>query len=57
LPWELGLAEAQQTLVMNDLKTESWWNVMGNETGRDVAVACLLGVEEFGFVNCSISSI
>ena len=50
LPWELGIAEAQQTLVMNDLRSRIVLECDGQmKTGRDVAVACLLGAEEFGF--------
>ncbi|SDV99920.1 glutamate synthase (NADPH) large subunit [Marininema mesophilum] len=50
LPWEMGLAEAHQTLLLNDLRDrvvlESDGKIM---TGRDVVVAALLGAEEFGF--------
>ena len=50
LPWELGIAEAQQTLVLNDLRGRVVIECDGQlKTGRDVAVACLLGAEEFGF--------
>ena len=50
LPWELGIAEAQQTLVLNDLRNRVVLECDGQmKTGRDVAVACLLGAEEFGF--------
>ena len=50
LPWELGIAEAQQTLVMNDLRNRIVLECDGQmKTGRDVAIACLLGAEEFGF--------
>ena len=50
LPWELGIAEAQQTLVMNNLRSRVVVECDGQlKTGRDVAVACLLGAEEFGF--------
>ena len=50
LPWELGVAEAQQTLVMNDLRSRIVLECDGQmKTGRDVAIACLLGAEEFGF--------
>jgi glutamate synthase (ferredoxin) len=50
LPWELGVAEAQQTLVMNDLRSRIILECDGQmKTGRDVAIACLLGAEEFGF--------
>jgi glutamate synthase domain-containing protein 2/glutamate synthase domain-containing protein 1/glutamate synthase domain-containing protein 3 len=49
-PWELGLAETQQVLVMNDLRGRIRVQVDGKlSTGRDVAVAALLGAEEFGF--------
>ncbi len=50
IPWELGLAETQQTLVMNDLRSRVRLQVDGKlQTGRDVAIAALLGAEEFGF--------
>ena len=50
LPWELGLAEAQQTLVLNNLRSRVILECDGQlKTGRDVAIACLLGAEEFGF--------
>ena len=50
LPWELGIAEAQQTLVLNDLRSRIVLECNGQmKTGRDVAIACLLGAEEFGF--------
>ena len=50
LPWELGLAETHQTLVLNDLRGRVAVQTDGNiRTGRDVAVACLLGAEEWGF--------
>ena len=50
LPWELGIAEAQQTLVLNDLRSRVVIECDGQlKTGRDVAIACLLGAEEFGF--------
>ncbi|MBI4877955.1 MAG: glutamate synthase large subunit [Acidobacteria bacterium] len=49
-PWELGLAETQQVLVMNDLRGRTRLQTDGKlQTGRDVAVAALLGAEEFGF--------
>ena len=49
-PWELGLAETQQTLVMNDLRGRIRVQTDGKlSTGRDVAIAALLGAEEFGF--------
>ncbi len=50
LPWELGLAETQQTLVMNGLRGRVVVQTDGQlKTGRDVAIAALLGAEEFGF--------
>ena len=55
LPWELGLAETQQTLVENGLRTRIRVECDGQlKTGRDVAVACLLGAEEFGFGTISL---
>ena len=50
LPWELGLAETQQTLVLNGLRSRVVVECDGQlKTARDVATACLLGAEEFGF--------
>ncbi|MBR4398746.1 MAG: glutamate synthase large subunit [Fibrobacter sp.] len=50
LPWELGIAEAEQTLVLNDLRGRIKLQVDGQlKTGRDIVVAALLGAEEFGF--------
>ena len=50
LPWELGLAEAQQTLVKNGLRGRIKVQVDGQlKTGRDIMIAALLGAEEFGF--------
>ncbi len=50
VPWELGLAETHQTLVLNDLRGRIRVETDGQlKTGRDVAVAALLGAEEFGF--------
>src|SRR5947208_12740772 len=50
LPWELGVAETQQTLVMNGLRGRIVLQADGQmKTGRDVVVAALLGAEEFGF--------
>ena len=50
VPWELGLAETQQVLVMNDLRGRIRVQTDGKlQTGRDVAIAALLGAEEFGF--------
>jgi glutamate synthase (NADPH/NADH) large chain len=55
LPWELGVAEAQQTLVMNDLRNRVRLECDGQlKTGRDVAIACLLGAEEFGFATAPL---
>ncbi|MGB3608080.1 MAG: glutamate synthase large subunit [Psychroserpens sp.] len=55
LPWELGIAEAQQTLVMNDLRNRIVLECDGQlKTGRDVAIACLLGAEEFGFATAPL---
>ena len=50
IPWELGLAETQQVLVMNDLRSRVRLQTDGKlQTGRDVVIAALLGAEEFGF--------
>jgi glutamate synthase domain-containing protein 2/glutamate synthase domain-containing protein 1/glutamate synthase domain-containing protein 3 len=50
IPWELGLAETQQVLVMNDLRGRIRVQTDGKlQTGRDVTIAALLGAEEFGF--------
>ncbi len=50
LPWELGLAEAHQTLILNNLRSRIVVETDGQlKTGRDVVVAALLGAEEFGF--------
>ena len=50
IPWEIGLAEAHQTLVLNDLRSRVTLETDGQlKTGRDVVVAALLGAEEFGF--------
>jgi glutamate synthase (ferredoxin) len=50
LPWELGLAETHQTLVLNNLRSRIAVETDGQmKTGRDVAIATLLGAEEFGF--------
>ena len=55
LPWELGIAEAQQTLVMNNLRNRVVVECDGQlKTGRDVAIACLLGAEEFGFATAPL---
>ncbi len=50
VPWEIGLAETQQTLVMNDLRGRIRVQTDGGlKTGRDVAIAALLGADEYGF--------
>lgn len=50
LPWELGLAETHQTLVLNDLRSRVTLETDGQiKTGRDIAIAALLGAEEYGF--------
>jgi glutamate synthase domain-containing protein 2/glutamate synthase domain-containing protein 1/glutamate synthase domain-containing protein 3 len=50
MPWEIGLAETQQTLVRNDLRGRIRVQTDGGlKTGRDVAIAALLGADEFGF--------
>ncbi len=55
LPWELGLAETQQTLLMNDLRGRIVVQADGQlKTGRDVAIAALLGAEEFGFATAAL---
>lgn len=54
-PWELGLAETQQVLVMNDLRGRIRVETDGQlKTGRDVAIAALLGAEEFGFASSAL---
>ncbi|WP_433386591.1 glutamate synthase large subunit [Micromonospora sp. KLBMP9576] len=54
-PWELGLAEAQQTLLLNKLRDRVTVQVDGQlKTGRDVLVAALLGAEEFGFATAPL---
>jgi len=55
LPWELGVAEAQQTLILNNLRNRVILECDGQlKTGRDVAIACLLGAEEFGFATAPL---
>jgi len=50
VPWEIGLAETQQTLVLNDLRSRIWVQTDGQlKTGRDVVIAALLGADEVGF--------
>jgi glutamate synthase (NADPH/NADH) large chain len=57
IPWELGLSETQQVLVMNDLRSRVRLQVDGKlQTGRDVAIAALLGAEEFGFATMPLIS-
>jgi glutamate synthase (ferredoxin) len=54
-PWELGLAETHQTLVLNNLRSRIYVETDGQlKTGRDVAVAALLGAEEFGFATAPL---
>ena len=54
-PWELGIAETNQTLLLNDLRSRVVLEVDGQlKTGRDVAIACLLGGEEFGFASAPL---
>src|SRR5437870_3161638 len=55
IPWELGLAETQQVLVLNDLRGRIVVQTDGQlKTGRDVAIAALLGAEEFGFASAPL---
>jgi glutamate synthase domain-containing protein 2/glutamate synthase domain-containing protein 1/glutamate synthase domain-containing protein 3 len=57
LPWELGLAEAQQVLLLNDLRSRIKVQTDGKlQTGRDVVIAALLGAEEFGFATMPLIS-
>jgi glutamate synthase domain-containing protein 2/glutamate synthase domain-containing protein 1/glutamate synthase domain-containing protein 3 len=57
IPWELGLAETHQVLVMNDLRGRIRVQTDGKlQTGRDVAIAALLGAEEFGFSTAPLVS-
>ena len=58
LPWELGLAETHQTLVLNNLRSRIAVETDGQlKTGRDVAIAALLGAEEFGFATAPLVSV
>ena len=58
LPWELGVAETQQVLVLNDLRGRIVVQTDGQlKTGRDVAIACLLGAEEFGMATAPLISL
>src|SRR5436189_4024824 len=55
IPWELGLAETHQVLVMNNLRSRIIVQTDGQlKTGRDVVVAALLGAEEFGFATSAL---
>jgi glutamate synthase (NADPH/NADH) large chain/glutamate synthase (ferredoxin) len=55
VPWEIGLAETQQTLVLNDLRSRVWVQVDGQmKTGRDVVIAALLGADEVGFATAPL---
>jgi glutamate synthase domain-containing protein 3 len=57
LPWELGLAETQQVLLLNDLRSRIRVQTDGKlSTGRDVVIAALLGAEEFGFATAPLVS-
>jgi len=58
LPWELGLAETHQTLVLNNLRSRIVVETDGQlKTGRDVAIAALLGAEEFGFATAPLVAV
>jgi glutamate synthase (NADPH) large chain len=58
IPWELGLAETQQVLLLNDLRSRVRLQTDGKlQTGRDVVVGALLGAEEFGFATTPLISI
>ena len=55
LPWELGLAETHQTLIQNGLRSRVVLETDGKlMSGRDVAIACMLGAEEFGFATAPL---
>jgi glutamate synthase domain-containing protein 2/glutamate synthase domain-containing protein 1/glutamate synthase domain-containing protein 3 len=55
IPWELGLAETQQVLVLNDLRSRIIVQTDGQlKTGRDVVIAAMLGAEEFGFASAPL---
>jgi glutamate synthase (NADPH/NADH) large chain len=55
LPWELGLAETHQTLVLNDLRSRVRLETDGQlKTGRDIVIAAMLGAEEFGFATAPL---
>src|SRR5690606_24793813 len=54
-PWEIGLAETQQTLLLNDLRSRIAVQVDGGlRTGHDVAIGALLGADEFGFATAPL---
>ncbi|MCX6868337.1 MAG: glutamate synthase-related protein, partial [Verrucomicrobia bacterium] len=58
VPWELGLAETNQILLLNDLRSRVVLEADGQlKTGRDVAIAALLGAEEFGFATAPLVSV
>lgn len=58
IPWELGLAETHQTLLLNDLRSRITVETDGQlKTGRDVVIAALLGAEEFGFSSAPLVSL
>jgi glutamate synthase domain-containing protein 3 len=55
IPWEIGLAETQQTLVLNDLRSRIWVQTDGQlKTGRDVVIAACLGADEMGFATAPL---
>ena len=55
MPWEIGLAETQQTLLLNDLRSRITVQTDGQlKTGRDVAIAAMLGADEFGFATAPL---
>jgi glutamate synthase (NADPH/NADH) large chain len=55
LPWELGIAETHQTLVLNNLRSRVVLQTDGQlKTGRDIVIAALLGAEEFGFATAPL---
>ncbi len=55
VPWEIGLAETQQTLVLNGLRSRVWVQTDGQlKTGRDVVIAAMLGADEMGFATAPL---
>jgi glutamate synthase (NADPH/NADH) large chain/glutamate synthase (ferredoxin) len=55
IPWEIGLAETQQTLIRNGLRSRIWVQTDGQlKTGRDVVIAALLGADEMGFATAPL---